>query len=139
MLNHMKMIHDNLNVWQTPPDRRGKGSAHIHADGFDLLRMGEASQQGHDFFKPAPKADFQHLSFLQITQNGGIAMAFSHRKLVNAQNMRGWQWSLGLYVQPSLFEHRTTLLLETVADKARTDSKGLSYLLDWLGNSLFPN
>jgi hypothetical protein len=102
MLNDMEMIYHNLSMWQTTPDSRGKGGAHIHAYGFDLLRVGKPFQQPRYLFEPASEADFQHISVLQITQNCGIPMAFAHGKLVNPQKTGGRQGLLSLYVQSSL-------------------------------------
>src|SRR5689334_20057094 len=69
VLNHMKMIHDNLSVWQTGSNCWSKGGTHIHADRFHIFRSGKPLEQGDRVFQPTSLTHLKHMPSFQITED----------------------------------------------------------------------
>jgi hypothetical protein len=135
----MKMVDDNLGLWQTGLDRWAKGSAHIHAHGFNLLRVSEPFEQRDHILQPTPGTDLKHPCALQITKDGFITMPFPYSKLVYSQVARRRQRALLIHSQASLLQRRSRQALKTVACKPRPNTKRLGNVRDWLNCGLSSN
>ena len=136
MLNDVKMIDDNVRVGQAELDRWAIRSAHIHTHGLDCIRITEPFEQCYDLFLFASSAHFQHLTSFQIAEDRVIAVSFATSKLINTQNRRGAQRQVFIQAQSFALDCLEGNGLETLLNKAWTDSGGLGDMRDGLGAGL---
>src|SRR5579872_812205 len=135
----MKMVDDQLSVREGLPHSRGKRGTHIQAHRFHSLGVGEPFQEGNHLLQLASFLHLQNPSMFQITEDGGISVPFSDRKLIDSQVLGSRQWPLLVETQTTLDQSRADQISVTLTSKPRANPHLLADLRHRLRADLFSN